>query len=75
MRKVSIREIRELLPELEKGLAKEGEIIITRRNKPIARLLPVDTPAARPSHARLRAAMKPLKQGSETLIREDRDAR
>ena len=41
MRAVSVREMRALLPGLEDELAKSGELIVTRRGRPIARLTPV----------------------------------
>ena len=75
MRSLSIREIRSEIPRLEQILANEGELVITRRGRPIARLLPARMEAKRPSHAKLRSRMKRLIQGSETLIRRDRDER
>ena len=76
MRIVSVREMRELLPDLETTLAEEGEIVLTRRGRPIARL----TAAAphhrgRPSHAEFRARMPFQSVPSEVLIRQDRDER
>lgn len=76
MRRVGVREMRELLPELERALAEAGEILLTRHGRPIARV----TPAAsghpvRWSTATLRARMKPLDVPSEVLIRQDRDER
>ena len=75
MRSLSIREIRSEIPRLEQILANEGELVITRRGRPIARLLPARMEAKRPFHAKLRSRMKRLIQGSETLIRQDRDER
>ncbi len=75
MRKISTREMRSVLPRLDEYLADEGELVITRRGKPIARLLPVGEAAMKPSHADLRSRIRRLGRGSETLIRADRDAR
>jgi len=75
MRKITTREMRSVLPHLDEYLADEGELVITRRGKPIARLLPVGEAGDKPSHADLRARIPRLGRGSEALIREDRDAR
>ncbi len=75
MRKLSTRQMRAELPRLEELLAAEGEVVLTRRGKPIARLRPIAEGGARPSHARLRRRMAPLARGSEVLVREDRDGR
>ena len=50
MRSLSIREIRSEIPRLEQILANEGELVITRRGRPIARLLP----------ARMEASVRPM---------------
>lgn len=75
MRSLTIREVRAALARLELLLAKEGEIVVTRHGKPVARLLPVKQARLMPSHADLRAAMPRLKTGSEALVRADRDGR
>ncbi len=79
MRSVSVREVRALLPGLEEELARTGEIVLTRRGRPIARLTPVEGATAsrprRPSHAEFRAGMPFQEIPSEVLIREDRDSR
>ena len=75
MRRLSVREARAALTRADELLAREAEIIITRRGKPIARLLPVQPPADRPSHAALRAKMPRMKVGSERLVRNERDER
>ena len=76
MRRITVREMRELLPQIETELRAAGELILTRRGKPVARLVPV-TPAVarRPSNADLRAMMPLQTVASEELVREDRDAR
>jgi prevent-host-death family protein len=75
MRSVSVREMRTALPRLEQLLAEEGEIVITRNGKPVARVLPTRTARSIPSHADLRSRMPRLEVGSEVLIRQDRDER
>jgi prevent-host-death family protein len=75
MRSLSVREMRVALPPLEQLLAEEGEIVITRKGKPVARVLPTRMREGIPTHADLRARMPRLKLGSEVLIRQDRDER
>jgi prevent-host-death family protein len=70
-----VREIRAALPQLEQLLAEEGEVVITRNGRPVARVLPMATAGNIPSGAELRRKMRRLKVGSEVLIREDRNAR
>jgi prevent-host-death family protein len=73
MKQLNIREARQSLSQLEKILAEEGEITITRRGEPIARVVPVFPIREIPSHLDLRQKMPRLKKGSETLIRAERD--
>lgn len=75
MRAMSIREMRAELGRLGEVLAAEGEVVVTRHGKPIARVVPMGPPRRRPSHDRLRASMPRLERGSEELVRSDRDAR
>ncbi len=75
MKTLSIRELRSALTRLDKLLAKQGEVIITRRGKPLARVLPMLPRQPMPSHADLWAMMPRMKVPSEVYIREDRDAR
>ena len=76
MRQVTVREMRELLPEIEAALRADGELILTRRGKPVARLVPlVAERPRRPSNADLRAMMPLQEVTSEQLLREERDAR
>lgn len=75
MRSISVREMRTALPRLEQILAKEGEVVITRHGKPVARVLPSVSEVGIPSRADLRSRMARVEVGSEVLIREDRDAR
>lgn len=75
MRKMSIREMRAELGQLGEVLDREGEVVVTRHGKPIARVLPLGAPRRRPSHDELRASMPRLERGSEDVVRADRDGR
>lgn len=75
MKTLSIREMRSELGKLDQLVQIEGELLITRQGKPIARILPVRGARPKPSHAELRASMPRLERPSENLVREDRDER
>ncbi len=76
MKRLTIRQARENLTDLERLLAKEGEVMITRRGTPVARLLPVGVRRKpMPSHRKLREKMMRLRVPSERLVREERDER
>jgi len=75
MKQLNIREPRQSLSQLEKLLAEEGELTITRRGEPIARVVPVASLRHIPSHRELRQKMPRMKKGSEALIRAERDLR
>ena len=75
MKNLSIREVRRELAQLDDLVAREGEVVVTRRGKPIARLLPMRSKRRMPSHADLRASMPRLKKGSEKHLRAERDER
>ncbi len=74
MKQLSIREMRGALGKLDEILAEEREIIVARRGKAIARVLPIRPRGEMPSHADLRARM-PKRPSSADLLREDRDSR
>lgn len=74
MKTLSIREMRQVLGRLDQLLEEEREIIISRRGRSIARVLPIHPVRAMPSHADLRSEMPELTD-SAALIREDREAR
>ena len=42
---MTVRDIRLKWPEAERALAREGEIIVTRDAKPVARILPYEGPS------------------------------
>jgi antitoxin (DNA-binding transcriptional repressor) of toxin-antitoxin stability system len=75
MKKLNIRETRQSLSHLSQILDMEGEVTITRRGQEIARIVPFHRNLHIPSHRDLRGKTNLLIQGSEELVREDRDAR
>jgi prevent-host-death family protein len=75
MKAISIREMRTELGHLDQLIASEGEVVVTKRGKPIARLLPVQGSRNMPDHSSLRAQMPRLNTSSASLLREDRDER
>ncbi|MFY9975132.1 MAG: prevent-host-death protein [Chromatiaceae bacterium] len=75
MKELNVREMREAIGRLDTLVEDAGELIVTRRGKPIARILPVTRRVPRPDHAELRARMPHLGIPSEELIRQDRDER
>ena len=75
MKEVSVREARQIIGKLDALLEKEGEVKVTKRGKPIARICPVNKKKKMPSHRSLRSRMPLMKQESVDLIRDDRDGR
>ncbi len=76
MRRATIREIRALLPDLEAILAVEGEILLTRHGRPVARVVPLAQEGMqRPSHVAFRARLPLQEVPTEELVRQDRDER
>jgi prevent-host-death family protein len=75
MKTISIREARQALSHLDRLLIGEDEVIITRHGKPVARLVRVQPRRPVPSHRDLRDSMPKMREGSENVVREDRDAR
>jgi antitoxin (DNA-binding transcriptional repressor) of toxin-antitoxin stability system len=74
MKTFSIREMREALGQLDQLVEQEGELIVTRRGRAIARVLPVKPQRMMPSNAEHRSRLPRLSPSAE-LVREDRDAR
>ncbi len=64
-----------LLDRIEAALRDGGEVILTRGDVRIARVLPAAPEPVIRSRAALRATLPLLRTPSENLIREDRDAR
>lgn len=75
MKELTIREARAHIGRLEELVEEAGEIIISRRGRPIARVLPVSGSRQRPDHAELRQRMGMLGTPSAALIRAERDER
>lgn len=75
MKNLSIRQARQALPHLKQILATEGEIMITKRGEPVARLIQLGRNMPIPSHRELRKKMPRMRKSSSQLIRMDRDAR
>ena len=75
MREMLIREMRAELGRLGEILSEEGEVVVTRRGRPIARVMPLGPRRRRPRHDELRSSMPRLVVGSEERVRADRDAR
>lgn len=75
MKKLTIRDTRRSLSHLDRLLAVEGEVTITRRGEAIARVIPIGKKMVIPSHRDLRERMPRMRKGSETTVREDRDGR
>ena len=68
MQTISVREMRNQLGKLDKLIAREKEIIVTRYNKPLARILPVKGKKKRPDHRSLRDSLPYQKIASEINI-------
>jgi antitoxin (DNA-binding transcriptional repressor) of toxin-antitoxin stability system len=75
MKKLSVREVRRSLSFLDRLLADEGEVTITRRGEAIARLVQIGRKRPIPSHRDLRERMARMRKASERIIREERDSR
>jgi antitoxin (DNA-binding transcriptional repressor) of toxin-antitoxin stability system len=73
MKRLSIREARQSLSHLDRLLAAEGEVMITRRGEAIARLTQINKKRPIPSHRDLRKRMPLMRKGSGKVIREDRN--
>jgi antitoxin (DNA-binding transcriptional repressor) of toxin-antitoxin stability system len=72
---LSIRQLRAALKRLDQVVAEAGEVLVTRRGRALARILPARSARAIPSRKALRASMPKVDTGSEKLIRSDRDGR
>jgi prevent-host-death family protein len=79
MQRVTVREARQQISRLLDAVATGEEIVITRRGKAAARLLPaseLETGKMRfPDRSALRAMVPPTKSPAAGLIRELRDER
>ena len=79
MQRINVREARQQISRLLDAVAVGEEIVIMRRGKPAARLLPaleVETGKVHfPDRSALRAMVPPAKLPAAKLIREMRDER
>jgi len=75
VREISIREMRSELARIEEVVEREGELVITRNGRPLAKVVPLERKRPVPSHAALRASLPKMDRSSTELIREDRDSR
>lgn len=79
MQRVSVRETRQHISRLLDAVAAGEEIIIMRRGKPAARLLPPSeakpVQIRFPDRSALRAMLPPVKLPASQLIRDIRDER
>jgi prevent-host-death family protein len=75
MQTLSVREMRNQLGKLDELLSQEQEILITRHNTPVARILPITRKKKRPDHKSLRECLPYQDVTSETLQRMDREER
>jgi prevent-host-death family protein len=73
MRTMSIRELRDSLSNIGEITDREGEVVLTRHGRPLARLVSLSPNRTAPSHAALRAGMPYMPVPSEQLVRADRD--
>lgn len=74
MKELNVREMREAIGRLDTLVEDAGELIVTRRGKPIARILPATRRVPRPDHAELRARMPHLGIPSDQQPHRGRDA-
>lgn len=79
MKTLGIREIRASSNVLTAALLEEGEVILTNHGKPFARVVPYEAPAEIPirkpvSMKWLHDQMKPLEEGTDKYIQEERNA-
>lgn len=75
MKTVSVRSMRSALARLDDVIAAHGELLLTKRGRPIARIVPLRPTQPLPTHADLRASMPRLARPSEDLLRAERDER
>lgn len=75
MKELSVTAMRANIGRLDELLDETGELTISRRGKPIARVLPMPQHRQRPSHADLRERIAKLPKPSANLTRAERDER
>ncbi len=75
MKELNIREMRAALGRLDELVDEAGELIVSRRGRPIGRILPVSRQPRRPDHADLRQSTTGVASSSAELIRAERGER
>ncbi len=73
MREITVRELSDALPHIDRLVESEGEVILTRHGRPLVRMTPLGARPPVPTHADLRSAMPLLEVPSEDVVREDRE--
>lgn len=72
---INVRDARENLSRLLDAVAAGEEVVITRRGRPVARLVSAgDAAVAFRSRASLRAQLPPLRRSAAAEVRAGRDA-
>ena len=71
LKELTVREVRANIGRLDELVEEAGEIIIGRRGRPIARLLPMTGQRQRPDHADLRHRMAKLATPSADFSERD----
>lgn len=74
MKKLNVREMRASIGRLAEVVEADGESVLSRGGRPIARVLPIKQRRQAPSHADLRQRTTRLQTTSAELIRAERDA-
>jgi len=78
MQKVTVREARQNIGQLLDAVSAGEKVIITRRGKPIAKLVIIDSASEEvrfPDRHEFRSILPPSKQHAADIIREMRDER
>jgi prevent-host-death family protein len=75
MKELNVRDMRANIGRLAELVEAEGELVISRHGRPIARVLPIAQHRQPPDHADLRRRMQPLQAPSAELIRAERSER
>ena len=75
MQTLSIREMRNQRRKLNQLLTRKKEIIVTRHNTPVARILPIKEIKPKPDHSALRNSLPFQEINSEVLQKIDREER
>lgn len=78
MQKVTVREARQNIGQLLDAVSAGEKVIITRRGKPVAKLVTIDSTSEEicfPDRRQFRSSLPPSKQNAADFIREMRDER